>query len=187
MVAKRRITTKRGDLGETDLYKVGRVPKNHLHMDALGTLDELSSWLGLAQAYQEQAGNTREAEDLLALQEGVGYVLSEVALSPSKTVTEEYRVKPEHVEMAERLIEEAKSRLPDNNRGFILPGGTIEVASLHVARTVVRRAERDVVAIMDDLEEGSLIIPYLNRLSDACFAIALAQQENLFLEESDSE
>ena len=172
-----KITTKRGDAGQTDLFKVGRVAKNHPHMDALGTLDELSSWLGLAQAQNEQAGNEYEASVLRELQEGIGQVLNEVALSPSNTVGDEYRVMPEHLDLVERLTEEAKSRLSESSRQFILPGGRVETATLHVARTVVRRAEREVVAIASDLKEDSLVLPYLNRLSDCCFAIALAQQE----------
>ena len=172
-----RITTKRGDSGQTDLYKVGRVDKNHPHMQALGSLDELSSWLGLAQALNEQAGNDLEAKALAALQEGVGQVLNEVALSPSKSVREDTKVTASHLALVERLTEEAKARLAESARQFILPGGKVEVATLHVARTVVRRAERDVVAIASDLMEGSLVIPFLNRLSDCCFALALAQQE----------
>jgi cob(I)alamin adenosyltransferase len=172
-----KITTKRGDTGETDLYKVGRVQKDHPHMIALGTLDELSSWLGLVQALNERAGNTLEVEALHAMQEGVGAVLNELALSPSGSVTDEFRVKLEHLQTVERLTEEAKARLPEISREFILPGGKVEVAALHVARTVVRRAERDVVSASVDLEEGSLVIPFLNRLSDCCFALALAQQE----------
>jgi len=178
-VAITKITTKRGDSGQTDLYKVGRVEKNHPQINALGTLDELSSWLGLVCALNEQAGNTREGEILRTLQEGVGMVLNEVALTPSGSVTDELRVLPGHVEALEQLTEEAKTRLPEASRQFILPGGKVEVAALHVARTVARRAEREIVAIADELEEGSLVIPYLNRLSDCCFAIALAQQEEL--------
>jgi cob(I)alamin adenosyltransferase len=172
-----KIVTKLGDTGETDLYKVGRVAKNHPHMIALGSLDELSSWFGLVQAFNEQAGNTLEVEALHALQEGLGMVLNEVALSPSKRVTDETRVQPEHLAVVDRLTEEAKARLPEISREFILPGGKIEVAMLHVVRTIVRRTERDLIPIIEDLEAGSLVIPFINRLSDCCFAIALAQQE----------
>jgi cob(I)alamin adenosyltransferase len=172
-----KITTKRGDHGQTDLLKVGRVAKNHPHINALGTLDELSSWMGLVQAFGEQAGDETMVNALAMLQEGVAAVLNEVALSPSQSVTDETRVKSEYMEVVERLTEEAKSRLSEGARQFILPGGRIEVAALHVARTVVRRAEREVVAVADDLEKDSLVIPFLNRLSDCCYALALAQQE----------
>ncbi|MCL2631937.1 MAG: cob(I)yrinic acid a,c-diamide adenosyltransferase [Coriobacteriia bacterium] len=173
-----KITTKRGDQGQTDLFKVGRVSKNHPHMNALGTLDELSSWLGLVLAINEQFGNELETRALHALQEGLALVLNEVALSPSNNVTDESRVKPEHLALVEQLTEEAKTRMAVGSREFILPGGKVEVAALHVARTIVRRAERELVAIADDLEEDSLVIPLINRLSDCCFALALAQQES---------
>ena len=174
-----RITTKGGDKGQTSLYKVGRVRKDHPHIAALGDLDELASWLGLAQAVCERAGYTHESEALHELQEGVASVLNELALSPSRTVTDELRVYPEQLDKVEQLTEEAKTRLPPGARKFVIPGGNVEVAYLHVARTVARRAERSVVAASEDLEEGSLVIPYLNRLSDCCFALALALQESL--------
>lgn len=172
-----RITTKGGDDGTTTLYKVGRVPKTHPHIVALGSLDELSSWLGLVQAIDEQHGSRLEVDALHVLQEGVAACLNELALTPSGSLTDEHRVGVGHIEALERLTDDAKARLPEESRGFVLPGGKVGVAMLHVARTVVRRAERDVVAIADDLEEGSLILPYLNRLSDCCYALALAQQE----------
>jgi cob(I)alamin adenosyltransferase len=175
-----KIITKRGDQGQTDLFKVGRVAKNHPHMNALGTLDELASWLGLAQAVNQQAGNELEAEALHSLQEGLGQVLNEVALSPSRTVTDESRVTADQVNLVEQLTEQAKARLAETSGAtgaFVLPGGKVEVATLHVARTIARRAEREVVAIIDDLEDDSQVIPFLNRLSDCCYAIALAQQE----------
>ena len=177
MVANR-ITTKVGDNGSTEIYKVGHVPKNHPHIVALGDLDELSSWLGFAQAINEQAGNKRESEALHAVQEGVASVLNEVALSPSGPVEEKYRVQQEQIDLLERLTDEARERLPEEHRQFVLPGGKVEVACIHVARTVVRRAERSMVAAADDLAEDSLVIPYLNRLSDCCFALALALQES---------
>jgi cob(I)alamin adenosyltransferase len=177
MAKVRRIVTKGGDDGTTTLYKVGRVPKTHPHIVALGSLDELSSWLGLVQAIDEQHGDSLEVEALHSLQEGVAACLNEVALTASGNVTEEYRVNIGHIETIERLTEEAKSRLPEENHGFILPGGKVGVAMLHVARTVVRRVERDVVVMSGDLEEGSLVLPFLNRLSDCCYALALAQQE----------
>ncbi|MCL2339303.1 MAG: cob(I)yrinic acid a,c-diamide adenosyltransferase [Actinomycetia bacterium] len=176
-----RITTKGGDRGQTTLYRVGRVPKNHPHIEALGALDELDSWLGLAWAVNNQAGHTRVCQSLRQLQDGVASVLNEVALAPSHSARAEERVSAQQLSVVEELTETAKQEQPESlsSHGFVTPSGQVEVAMLHVLRSQARRAERSVVAVSDDLEADSLVIPYLNRLSDCCFALAMALQAEL--------
>jgi cob(I)alamin adenosyltransferase len=165
-----KIYTKTGDKGSTSLIGGVRVPKNHIRIDAYGTVDELNSVLGMVNdiAKDEKInGWIREIQDRLFT---VGSVL---ATAPDKDVKMKLPdVHDTDVTWLEQLIDEMNSVLPEM-RSFILPGGNLASSTCHVARCVCRRAERICVAMQQEEEQvPDLVIKYLNRLSDFLFVLA---------------
>ena len=160
-----KIYTRTGDLGETSLFGGARVAKNDPRIEAYGTVDELSSFLGVARA----AALPAETETVL---EQVQRDLFDVGAHLASPGTSRFAgVDPKRIEELERAIDTMERDLvPLTN--FILPGGTPAAAHLHVARTVCRRAERCVVALHDESEATRSTIAYLNRLSDYLFVAA---------------
>ena len=165
------IYTRTGDAGDTGLFGGGRVPKNHPRVAAYGTVDEVSSLLGWAAA-QVTTGLVRER--LGALQHDLFAIGAELATLPPR----DGRARPStpdlpsgRIQEMERWIDEVEEELTPL-KDFILPGGSAGAAALHVARTVCRRAERQVVALgMDELIHRD-VVTYLNRLSDLLFTLA---------------
>jgi len=161
-----RIYTRTGDEGETYCYSLGRrVPKDHPLMEFLGTLDEANSSLGLAASMVE--GKARE--DLRRIQRllfRVGFTLS-----GKKEVTDA------DVEWLEKVADEYLAGFVF--KGFILPGGSQPAAATHLARSIVRRAERRLVSLYRSKklpvneEIARLLLRTLNRTSDALYAIAV--------------
>jgi cob(I)alamin adenosyltransferase len=166
-----RIYTRTGDAGETGLFGGGRVSKDHPRTTAYGDVDELNSAVGLARA-------TAPAELFDELLEGIqrdlfaigGRLATPVPDKVAKAMTKAV-LPPERAESFERLMDEAETELPPL-RAFVLPGGTPKAASLHLARTVCRRAERSVVRLAREDEVPAEILVYLNRLSDLLFTLA---------------
>jgi cob(I)alamin adenosyltransferase len=165
------IYTRTGDSGHTGLFGGGRVPKNHPRVAACGTVDEVSSLLGWA-ATQAITGLVRER--LGTLQHDLFAIGAELATPPSR----DGRTRPStpdlpsgRVQEMERWIDEAEEELSPL-KDFILPGGSAGAAALHVARTVCRRAEREVVALGTDDPIHQSVVAYLNRLSDLLFTLA---------------
>jgi cob(I)alamin adenosyltransferase len=164
-----RIYTKTGDSGETSLFDNSRVLKSHPRVDAYGEVDELNACLGLARAF----GIAPDLDLVLdAIQRELFAVGSRLA-DPTTRVAgriEKAFVQKENVERLEGLIDQFEAALPPLKR-FILPGGSVAGAWLHLARTVCRRAERRVVGLGEDAVEPILVV-YLNRLSDLLFVMA---------------
>ena len=164
-----KIYTRRGDDGMTGLSGGQRVPKESLRVRAYGTVDELNSHIGLALA----AGLCeRLAEVLPSIQNELFHLGSDLSfLEEDKKKFAIPQIEERHVLRLEGLIDEMTAVVgPLQN--FILPGGTAGAAQLHVARTVCRRAEREVFALSRAEGIGAFVIPYLNRLSDALFVMA---------------
>lgn len=169
-----RIYTKKGDDGTTSLWYGGRVAKHDARTDAYGTLDEAVAAIGVARAVcgPDQA---ELAADLLELQTELFVAGAELATAPEASARLEdgvSRVGEEMVERLERRIDAYMERveLPPK---FVIPGGTPVSSHLDVARTVVRRAERRIVALRDAEGLGSeTVIAYVNRASDLLFAMA---------------
>jgi cob(I)alamin adenosyltransferase len=151
-----RIYTGGGDKGETSLGDGSRVSKLDPRVAALGDVDELNSFLGLA------GGLDRIQNELFDL----GADLS----VPFVAGDERLRITEEAVERLEREIDEANETLPEL-KSFVLPGGSERAARLFLARAVCRRAERAVLAVPDT---NPLVAVYLNRLSDLLFVLARA-------------
>ncbi|GAC1340716.1 MAG: cob(I)yrinic acid a,c-diamide adenosyltransferase [Candidatus Dormibacteria bacterium] len=166
------IVTRHGDRGETGLLYGGRVPKDDLHTEAYGALDEAISALGVARA---QAEGTPLAGRLLAMQRELFTVGAELATGVGHRADLARHfdvVGPELTEALDREVAELEARvtLP---RAFVIPGGSVVGAQLDVARTLVRRAERRAVSLhRQQLLENAEVLRYLNRLSDLIFLLA---------------
>ncbi|MEO5923404.1 MAG: cob(I)yrinic acid a,c-diamide adenosyltransferase [Bryobacteraceae bacterium] len=168
-VALNRIYTKRGDSGETSLAGGQRMPKDAPRIEAYGTVDELSSFVGLAWVSSEESPKLAElAKILRRVQHELFNLGSILATLPADVHPKQARITAAEVEQLEREIDAANSEMKPL-RSFVLPGGTRINAELHVARTVCRRAERLLVGVARDEEIPTEAIRYLNRLSDALF------------------
>jgi cob(I)alamin adenosyltransferase len=164
-----RVYTRTGDDGTTGLGGGQRVPKDSPRIEAYGTVDELSSAIGVAVAL---GLDPRLARALARIQNELFNVGSDLCiLEEDKAAMPVPVVEARHVDALERLMDELGEELaPLEN--FILPGGSPGAAQLHVARTVCRRAERLVIALARREAVGPFIVKYLNRLSDALFVMA---------------
>jgi cob(I)alamin adenosyltransferase len=175
MVRLTKIYTKAGDKGQTRLVGGQKVPKDSPRLECYGTVDELSSCLGLARAALEQAGAPAGAAELSAVLRRVQNELfnlgSELATLPEDLHPQQPVVAARHVEALEREIDGWNQHLPEL-RSFILPGGGFVASYLHLGRTVCRRAERLAVHLAGSEPVGEQVIPYLNRLSDALFVMS---------------
>ncbi len=164
-----KIYTRKGDDGTTGLGGGQRVPKDSLRVQAYGTVDELNSLIGVALAH---GLSPRLAEVLPTIQNELFHLGSDLCfIEEDKTKHKIPQIEARHVEKLEQLIDELNEAVgPLEN--FILPGGSIGSAHLHVARTACRRAEREVIALSRVEPVGAFVMPYLNRLSDVLFVMA---------------
>jgi cob(I)alamin adenosyltransferase len=168
-----RIYTRGGDDGTTGLYYGGRVRKDDAAPRAYGAVDEAQAFIGLARAEADDGGEldellTRLARDLyVCMAELATAEANRSKLEPGRTLVTE-----EMVAGLEPLIDGliARTEMPSD---FVIPGANRAAAALDVARTVVRRAERDALSVAAD---GSSVVPYLNRLSDLLWACARWQE-----------
>jgi cob(I)alamin adenosyltransferase len=172
MVYLSRIYTKTGDGGETGLGDGSRVPKDHPRVAAYGTVDELNAVLGLLLAAQPDGP---EAELLRAIQNDLFDVGAD--LCRPQTETEQpgqcLRVQEGQARRLEEAIDRYNARLRPLT-SFVLPGGRPAAAWCHLARTVCRRAEREVVTLARTEPVNPQVVIYLNRLSDLLFVLARA-------------
>jgi cob(I)alamin adenosyltransferase len=159
----------RGDGGETALGSGQRVRKDDARVECLGSVDELSSFLGLAAA--ALAGQGREAEGIVATLRRIQHELHRLGAQLARHDAGEAGIGAAHVATLDREIEALDAALPKLT-AFILPGGGQAASCLHVARAICRRAERRVVRVAVDEPVGAHVIPYLNRLSLALFSLA---------------
>jgi cob(I)alamin adenosyltransferase len=163
-----KIYTKTGDDGTTSLFSGGRVRKDHVRVEAYGTIDELNSILGVVRALQPHP--TIDAW-LNRIQHELFNLGADLATPPDAKSARVVRVIPEQVTWLEQSIDEMYTQLKPLKH-FILPGGTLVSAQLHVARTVCRRAERVMVTLAENETLGEATQQYVNRLSDWLFAVA---------------
>ena len=159
-----KITTRTGDKGNTGLGDGSRTGKDSARIEAIGTVDELNSCLGVLLA--EQLPEPIR-EELQAVQNDLFDLGGELAV-------------PGHVIMSDQQVQRLEVQLERFNRDlaplkeFILPGGTRAAALAHLARTVCRRAERKIVALARNEQVGVIVRVYLNRLSDLMFVFGRA-------------
>ena len=163
-----KIYTRGGDKGETSLGDGSRVSKLDGRIEAFGAVDELNAALGVVLAGELPA----ELREALARVQNELFDLG-ADLSVPAGVDGRLRVEQSMVDRLERDCDRFNAELPEL-RSFVLPGGTEAAARLHVARTLCRRAERDVLRAAAEHEVGPLVAVYLNRLSDLLFVLARA-------------
>lgn len=165
-----KIYTKTGDKGETGLFGGERVNKDSPRINAYGTIDELNSFIGMA-ITEVKDENVRK--DLSAIQNKLFTVGTDLATpnSDKNKKLKIIRTPPECISEMEKLIDNYSAKL-EELRNFILPGGSKGAALLHVCRTICRRAEREVVALNNEVNIGDNIIIFLNRLSDLFFVLS---------------
>jgi cob(I)alamin adenosyltransferase len=172
-LALNRIYTRTGDRGETHLAGGQRVSKDDPRICAYGTVDELNAFVGLVRTTAESiAGTSAELANLAKILKRVQHELfnlgSILATLPADVHPKQARITAAEIERLEREIDRANESLAPL-RSFVLPGGSRLEAELHVARTVCRRAERELVGLMREAEVPPEALHYLNRLSDALF------------------
>ncbi len=165
-----KIYTKTGDKGETGLFGGDRVAKNHLRLNAYGSIDELNSFLGLAIT---EVTNTEIKSVLNDLQNKLFVLGSDLATPETEknvklNIT---RLPDSYISETEQAIDKYEARL-DELKNFILPGGSKGSALLHICRTISRRTEREVVALKNTEHIGENIVIFLNRLSDLFFVLS---------------
>jgi len=163
-----KIYTKTGDDGTTGLFGGARLPKYDLRIEAYGTVDELNSYIGLI---RDQAINEGIVKVLLEVQDRLFTIGSILATQPGKKNLSVPQLSDNDVELLENEIDTMDSLL-EPMKHFILPGGHTTISFVHIARCVCRRAERLTVHLAAENEINSLIIKYLNRLSDYLFTLA---------------
>jgi len=175
MVRLNRIYTKAGDGGDTRLVGGQKVRKDALRIAAYGTVDELSACLGLARTALLAPGAPTGADALAGvlarIQNELFNLGSDLATLPADRHPKQPIIEARHVSALEREIDGWNESLPEL-RSFVLPGGGMVAAYLHLARTVCRRAERHIVTLHDAEPIGEQTLPYVNRLSDALFVMS---------------
>ena len=164
-----KIYTRTGDNGSTGLADGSRIEKDSLRTSAIGDVDELNSLLGLLAAHDIEP---EIKSVLLDIQHVLFDLGGEIAIPDSEMLDES------RVQYLEKIIDEYNASLPPLKE-FILPGGSIPAATCHYARTVCRRAERQLVSLSKEISVNKNSLRFLNRLSDLLFVLArtLARSE----------
>jgi cob(I)alamin adenosyltransferase len=164
------IVTKKGDAGRTSLYCGKRVSKDDIRVDICGSLDEVSSFLGLAKNASKDK-NTKKA--IHSIQDGLIIVGSEVATSAAGKGKIKNRVGADSICAIEEEIDRLEGKRAVKIRSFCIPGNGAASSALDVARAITRRAERRSVTLLKKrMLNNPNIVTYLNRLSDLLYLLA---------------
>jgi cob(I)alamin adenosyltransferase len=165
-----RVYTKTGDKGTTGLIGGSRVAKDHIRIEAYGTVDELNSYLGLV---SDQCSDTAITHQILEIQDRLFTIGSSLATDPEKAPKMKLPdLNDSDILWLEQRIDEMDDQLPEM-KSFILPGGNVAASTAHVARCVCRRAERLCVHMANNNEfVAEQVLKYLNRLSDYLFVLS---------------
>lgn len=162
------IYTRRGDRGKTSLYSGDRRSKDDGRVRALGAVDELNSQLGFVSSLLSQRGKKSKVL-IKGVQQDLFEIGAELAVPHPKKP--KYSMAAARARNLEKRIDQLEGELPVLGN-FVFPGGSPAGAGLHVARSVCRRAEREVVALSRKEKVNPNILMYLNRLSDLLFMLA---------------
>jgi len=173
-----KIYTRTGDDGTTGLASGTRINKDSARMEAIGTVDELNSYIGLLASHPVPEDIHKL---LIVIQHDLFDIGGELAM-PDYTV-----IMPDHIKTLERKLDQFNKDLPPLKE-FILPGGSIKTATCHVARSICRRSERCCITLHRAENLRSEVLQYLNRLSDLLFVIArvLADGDEVFWNRSNN-
>lgn len=163
------VYTKKGDTGTTSLFGgVSRRKKYDIRINAYGTVDELNSCLGLVSSFL--TNRSRKVKPVLEqIQKDLFEIASELATEPASK--KPFNLEVSRIKGLEKVIDALEGSLPPL-QNFIFSGGSKPGALLHLARTICRRAEREIVYLADKEEVNSNIVVYINRLSDTLFMLA---------------
>jgi cob(I)alamin adenosyltransferase len=170
-----RIYTKKGDDGTTGLLFGGRVRKDAPQIELNGTVDEAQAALGLARAETDPAGELNAL--LVEIERGLWVLMAEVATAPEHR----HKLKAGVSAVTEAMVDGLEARIDEIERQrptpteFLVPGQNRTAAALDLARTIVRRAERHAIVLE---QEGSMVVTYLNRLSDLIWMLARAAEHD---------
>ena len=182
-MSKYKLYTKTGDDGTTGLFSGKRVSKHHVRIKAYGTVDELNAWIGLIRN-DEIAAETNSF--LIKIQNELMVIASQLADDTSgKTSKLSGKIVPitfENVTEIESEIDKINNELPEL-KNFIIPGGHVLISNTHLARCTCRRAERFITELKGEEEVSSVIIAYINRLSDYLFILARKLSKDFDVEE----
>lgn len=170
-----KIYTKTGDKGQTSLWDGKRVDKDSVRVESYGTVDELNSWLGFAKNFIED----QDIRDkIFKVQKKLFFVAGELATEEAEKF--QHRITEEEVKALEGWIDEYLQKI-DKVDAFIVTGTSQGAASLHVARTVCRRAERRILALSRQNDINPHLIKFVNRLSDTIYAFARYLESEIIL------
>lgn len=175
-----KIYTKTGDQGTTSLFGGKRVSKADLRIDSYGTVDELNAYIGML---RDQEVNHKRNDFLIEIQDRLFTIGSILAAEPGNNKVKIPALQEENIQSLEKEIDSMEAGLPPM-RVFVLPGGHASVSFGHIARTVCRRAERLTVALDHQEKVDTLVIQYLNRLSDYLFVLCRKMASELGAEET---
>ena len=168
-MTKTKVYTRTGDKGMTSLVGSVRIEKSSLRLDSYGTIDELSSHLGLLIAMLDDCDDRAV---LQRIQNTLFHVGTHLATDQSRTqLSPSARLPEGETGYMEQQIDALNELLPEP-QGFILPGGSKAAAQAHVCRTVCRRAERRITELAKSAAVDADILMYINRLSDYLFVLA---------------
>ena len=174
-----KIYTRTGDDGTTSLPGGKRIPKHHLRIEALGSVDELISWMGLL---RDQRENDMRKDFLIFLQNQLMKCAAAIASGNDQEVNKNLLPDPNSVKLIENEIDKMEEGL-NPLRNLIIPGGNIVVSWCHIARCVCRRAERTVLRLNENEEIPPVINIFLNRLADYLFILSRKISSDLDIEE----
>ncbi|MEL6717204.1 MAG: cob(I)yrinic acid a,c-diamide adenosyltransferase [Bacteroidota bacterium] len=173
-----KIYTKTGDKGETSLFGGTRLPKNHIRIEAYGTVDELNAYVGMLRdviVLESVKTILKEIQDrLFTIGANLASDPSKEMQVPDLTISD--------IELLEKSIDAMEKELAPLKH-FVLPGGHTTVSFCHIARCVCRRAERMVITLQQTSVVETIIIQYLNRLSDYLFVLGRYQAKTIGVEE----
>ena len=167
-----KIYTKTGDKGQTSLYDGTRVDKDSIRVESYGTIDELNSYIGLCMHYI----NEDEKKVLFNIQRDLFYIGAELATKNTEKLNKV--VNDDDIKNLENIIDKYMGEAKGLD-SFIIPGTSLASAHLHIARTICRRAERIIISLSKVEQINTMLIKYINRLSDALYAIARYSEDKL--------
>lgn len=162
-----KIYTKTGDKGETSILGGTKLPKQHIRIEAYGTIDELNSHIGLL---RDVISDNDSINILLTIQDRLFTIGSHLASDPIKNKVQLPQLYNEDVILLENAIDNISSKVPEM-KFFVLPGGHLYVSYCHIARCVCRRSERAVLRLSETEPVDEIHFKYLNRLSDYLFML----------------
>tara|TARA_B100001063_G_scaffold96396_1_gene90022 strand:- start:1771 stop:2325 length:555 start_codon:yes stop_codon:yes gene_type:complete len=177
---KIKVYTKTGDSGTTSLISGKRVPKHHLRIKAYGTIDELNCWFGII-----RSSNISEKiqNELITIQKKLMIIGTQLSNDSIKSLNFKFeKITTKDVSNLESMIDIMTDSLPDL-KNFIIPGGNEIISNTHLTRCVCRRAERCITELNEYSKIDSVIIFYINRLSDYLFTLSRKLSYDLKIEE----